>query len=132
MKFGDATLDEVFRQCFKPAVEKTGFDLVRIDEKPKTGLIDDRLRVEIRTSRFVIADLTHGNLGAYWESGYAEGLEKPVIYTCEGRIFEKEKTHFDTNHHLTVPWDYANLAEAAERLEDTIRATLPADAKLSD
>lgn len=132
MKFGDANLDAVFRDCFKPAVTQSGFNLVRIDENPQAGLIDDRLRVEIRSSRFVIADLTHGNLGAYWEAGYAEGLGKPVIYTCEKSIFDKEKTHFDTNHHLTVPWDQTKLADAAQRLKDTIRATLPADARLND
>ena len=26
---------------------------------------------------------THGDPGAYWEAGFAEGLGKPVIYTCE-------------------------------------------------
>jgi len=132
MKFGDPVLDAVYRDCLKPAVAQTGFDLLRLDEKPRAGLIDDRLRVEIRSSRFVIADLTHSNLGAYWEAGYAEGLGKPVIYTCEKSVFEKEKTHFDTNHHLTVPWEQANLADAAQRLKSTIRATLPAEAKPND
>ena len=62
--------------------------------------------MEIRTSRFLIADLTHENPGAYWEAGYAEGLGKPVIYTCEKKKFENQvKTHFDTNHHLTLQWD---------------------------
>jgi hypothetical protein len=132
MEFGDDALDAVFRDCFKPAIAQTGFDLVRLDEKPKAGLIDDRLRVEIRSSRFIVADLTHKNLGAYWEAGYAEGLGKPVIYTCEQEVFNREKTHFDTNHHLTVPWDQANLADAAQRLKDTVRATLPLESKLND
>jgi len=132
MKFGDPVLDAVYRDCLKPAVAQTGFDLLRLDEKPRAGLIDDRPRVEIRSSRFIIADLTHRNLGAYWEAGYAEGLGKPVIYTCEKSVFEKGNTHFDTNHHLTVPWEQANLADAVQRLKDTIRATLPAEAKLND
>ena len=66
-----------------PAVASAGFDLVRLDEDPQAGSIDERLRVEIRKSRFLVADLTHGNPGAYWEAGFAEGLGKPVIYTCE-------------------------------------------------
>jgi hypothetical protein len=132
MKFGDTTLDSVFRDCFKPAVAQTGFNLVRLDEKPSAGLIDDRLRVEILSSRFLIAELTNDNLGAYWEAGYAEGLGKPVIYTCEKGFFNHAKTHFDTNHHLTVIWDNTGLNEASESLKATIRATLPADAKLTD
>ena len=50
-------------------------------------MIDDRLRVEIQSARFLIADLTHENRGAFWEAGYAEGLGKPVIYTCEESVF---------------------------------------------
>ena len=41
------------------------------------------MRVQIRASRFVICDLTHGNRGAYWEAGFAEGIGRPVIFVCE-------------------------------------------------
>ena len=82
MKFGDSVLDGIVNEIFRSAVRDTGFDLRRLDDVPQAGLIDDRLRVEIQSSAFVIADLTHDNLGAYWEAGYAEGIGKPVIYTC--------------------------------------------------
>jgi hypothetical protein len=49
MKYGDTTLDSVVDKAFRPALRKTGFSLQRLDEAPKAGLIDDRLRVEIRT-----------------------------------------------------------------------------------
>ena len=134
MEYGDPELDGVVDDYFKDAVRHTGFELFRLTEKPKAGLIDDRLRVEIRNSKFIIADLTHGNAGAYWEAGYAEGLGKSVIYTCKKEVFESEKTqpHFDTNHHLTVRWDGANMQEAVDVLKATIRATLPDEAKLTD
>ena len=99
---------------------------------PKAGLIDDRLRVEIRTSRFLIADLTHENAGAYWEAGFAEGLGKPVIYTCEKSKFDTAKTHFDTNHHLTVFWSTDEFPSFEEKLKATIRATVPDEAILQD
>lgn len=132
MKFGDADLDKILKDIFKPAAKQAGFDLMKLEDEPIAGLIDDRLRVEIQSSDFIIADLTHDNLGAYWEAGYAEGLHKPVIYTCEKEKFETEKTHFDTNHHLTIIWDKNNPAEAGERLKATIRATLPQLAKQED
>jgi hypothetical protein len=132
MKYGDTPLDKLFEDVFRPAVKQTGFDLFRLIDRPKAGLIDNRLRVEIQTSRFLIADLTHENAGAYWEAGYAEGLGKPVIYTCEKNKFETCKTHFDTNHHLTLQWDSSGSTEMVEELKATIRATLPAEAKLTD
>ncbi len=133
MQYGKGDLDAIVENVFKPAVKQTGFDLSRLDDPNQpAGLMDDRLRVEIRTSRFLIADLTHENRGAYWEAGYAEGLEKPVIYTCEKKKFRELQTHFDTNHHLTILWDSDEPEKAGEKLKSTIRATLPAEAKLTD
>jgi hypothetical protein len=82
MQFGDAEFNRVVNDCFKLAVEATGFELRLLTDGQPAGLIDDRLRVTLRTARFVIADLTHANNGAYWEAGFAEGLGRPVIYTC--------------------------------------------------
>lgn len=132
MPFGNAELDIIVEEHFKPAVKATGFNLKRLDDGQPAGLIDDRLRVEIRQSRFLIADLTHENRGAYWEAGYAEGLGKPVIYTCRRDVFDDKTkgTHFDTNHHLTVVWETGRMPEAIEKLKATIRATLPEEAKL--
>lgn len=133
MKFGDSDVDNIYHNHFKPAVEKTGFVLKRLDERQPAGSIDDQLRLEIRQARFLIADLTHGNNGAYWEAGFAEGLGKPVIYTCRRDIFDNgQGTHFDTNHHLTVTWSLDNIEKAVGLLKATIRATFPGEAILSD
>ena len=133
MKFGDSQLDSVFNDVFKQSAKQAGFDLFALNEVLRAGLIDDRLRVEIQASDFLIADLTHDNNGAYWEAGYAEGMGKPVIYTCEKLKFKSKKTtHFDANHHLTVLWDRADLSKAGEELKATIRATLPHLAKMND
>lgn len=132
MKFGDPELDRIVNQVFRPAVAATGFELRILSDASPAGLIDDRLRVEIRRSRFLIADLTHRNPGAYWEAGFAEGLGKHVIYTCKADVF-KDVAHFDTNHHLTVMWhDGADSEPVAEALKATIRATLPDEARLDD
>lgn len=127
MKFGDEELNSVVENIFRKAVAKTGFELRILTDVPKAGLIDDRLRVEIRRSRFLIADVTHNNPGAYWEAGFAEGLGKPVIYTCKQEAFEAGASHFDTNHHLTVMW-HEDVDQVAEDLKATIRATLPSEA----
>jgi hypothetical protein len=134
MQFGDAQLDAFYRDYLRAAVAATGFELRRVDEEQPAGLIDDHLRVKIRQARFLIADLTHNNRGAYWEAGYAEGLGKQVIYMCRKDVFEDKSlgTHFDTNHHLTVIWDLANIPQSVQRLKDTIRATFPAEAVMED
>jgi hypothetical protein len=47
-------------------------------------------------------------------------------------MFKTRGTHFDTNHLHTVLWDSTSPGEAAEELKNTIRATLPDEAKMSD
>ena len=106
--------------------------LFRLDEEPKAGLIDDRLRDAIRSSRFLVADLSDENPGAYWEAGYAEGLGKPVIYTCARNVWQGKATHFDTSHYRTVIWDLSAGAEARRDLVAAIRATLREEARMSE
>ncbi len=129
MPFGNQEVKEIVDRIFRTAVEQTGVRLKRLDDEPAAGQIDDRMRVEILRSRFVIADLTDENRGAYWEAGYAEGLGKPVIYTCHKGYFDaKGGTHFDTNHRQTVLWESTNEEKAAEDLKASIRATFPFEA----
>ncbi len=132
MKFGDAELDRVVEEYFKPAVARTGFELRKLSDKQPAGLIDDQIRAAILSGRFVIADLTHGNHGAYWEAGYAEGLGRPVIYSCEYDVWNDKKTHFDTNHLVTIIWNRSDLDKAGNDLTATIRATLRAEARQTD
>jgi hypothetical protein len=58
MKYNDAEPDAFFRDYPKPAVAAVGFDLRRNDEAPEAGLIDNRMRVQIRARRFVVCDLS--------------------------------------------------------------------------
>ena len=132
MPFGNETLDKIYLNQLKPAVEETGFSLMRLDERPKMGIIDNHMELAIRKSKFVLAELTDRNPGVYWEAGFAEGMSKPVIYLCERSVFEKERTHFDTNHRQTVPWSEATIVKDMDSLKSIIRVTFPGEAKLED
>ena len=125
MQFGEAELDDFVRDVVKPEVKNaTGCDLVALSDVATAGIIDNILRVKIRDAKFVIADLTHDNRGAYWEAGYAEGLGKPVIYICETTKFDEKKTHFDTNHCTTVPWSRNDDSGFRKRLTATLHRSL--------
>jgi hypothetical protein len=127
MSFSNDVLTKIVADHFVPAVKEAGFDLIRLDDRPKAGLIDNRMRVELRTAKFIVCDLTDENRGAYWESGFAEGAGKPVFYTCEKSKFERTKSHFDTEHLFTVKWNKADPAKAAEELKSAIRNEFPAE-----
>jgi nucleoside 2-deoxyribosyltransferase len=131
-QFQNEELDDVVEKCLRPAVEQTGFELRPVTQK--AGLIDATIEDEIRRCKFLLADLSDDNGGAYWEAGFAEGLGKPVIYICHQKTpdgFEK-KTHFDTDHRHTVRWDLSNLDGTARQLKAVIRNTLLGEAKQDD
>jgi len=127
MKFGDTELEVLVNEVIKPGIEeRLGLIIERVDENPRAGVIDNIMRQHIQDAAFVVADLTHGNLGAYWEAGYAEGLGKPVIYICSKEAFGNPETkpHFDVNHCQTVMWENGQEKQFLDQLAATIRNSL--------
>ena len=122
----DVELDAFVRDVVKPAAkEATGHELVDLRDVSKAGLIDNLMVTTIRDAKFVIADLTHDNRGAYWEAGYAEGLGKPVVYICSKKKFnDGQGTHFDTNHYTTVQWSMDDVASFRQELIAPLRRSL--------
>ena len=122
MPFNKSDLDEVWLPKLRRAVAETGFSLKRVDDEPKPGLIDIRMREQIKQARFLIVELTHANSGAYWEAGFAEGLGTPVIYTLKEGA---DKAHFDVEHSWRISWREDNMEDALKRLKATIRNEFP-------
>jgi hypothetical protein len=131
-KFGNAAVTRMVDECVRPAVRRTGFELRILTDAQGAGLIDNQMRAALLAARFVISDLTQDSHGAYWEAGFGEGRGIPVIYMCEKAEWEKDKTHFDTNHMATIIWDSSTLQKAEDDLVAMIRATLRAEAKQTD
>ena len=113
MWFGDE-MDEVYENGIRPAIEATGYSPVRIDRQEFVGKIGDEIIAEIRRSRFLVADFTHGDDGArggvYYEAGFAHGLGLQVIFTCHKDLIDE--VHFDTRQFNHIVWeDYDDLCE---------------------
>jgi hypothetical protein len=122
-QFDNPDLDVAFKVFLGQAVAETGYKLRTVTQR--AGLIDAIIEDEIRRCRFLIADLSDDNPGAYWEAGFAEGLGKPVIYISRAKDGKLMKhTHFDTNHRHTVAWDLDAPEDSAARLKAVIRNTL--------
>ena len=126
MWFNEAT-DALYDRAIAPAVRAAGYQPLRIDQKPDfLGKIDDQIIAEIRRSRFVVADFTHGDGGVrgsvYYEVGFAQGLDVPVIFTCrDDQLYD---LHFDTNHFLHLSWPRGHAEALIEPLKNRIMANL--------
>lgn len=120
----DDTMKLVYDEGIAPAIRDAGYEPVRIDRKEHNNKIDDEIIAEIRRSRFVVSDFTQGASGArggvYYEAGFAQGLNMPVIFTCRNDMIDK--VHFDTRQYNHIIW--ATPEELRERLAKRISATL--------
>ena len=124
LQFNDPTLDDLLATTKATVRDEMGYDLIDMRDIEQAGLIDNIMRDQIADAAFVLADLTHANPGAYWEAGYAEGLGKPVVYTCRKDVFDQGDTHFDTNHCTTIPWTSDDPDGFCDRLIATLRRSL--------
>lgn len=125
MEFGESQLEKMVSEQIKPTIRRSfNVEVNTARDVAQAGLIDEIIRDQIRNATFVLSDLTHGNNGAYWEAGFAEGVGVPVIYTCEKRVFEEESTHFDTNHLTTVMWSIDQLDKFRADLIAAVSNTL--------
>lgn len=125
MWFGDE-MKEHFEKGIRPAIENLGYDVFKIDEKPDVDKIDDEIIGEIRRSRFLVADFTHGSAGArggvYYEAGFAYGLGLTVIRSCRKDIMDRNELHFDVRQHYHIAWETSE--QLRDGLERRIRALI--------
>ncbi len=109
------------RETIKKAITANGFMPRIMDEIEHNHQIVPEMLYEIRNARFVIAELTGHNNGAYFEAGYALGCGKEVIQVCNKSKFG-EDGHFDVKQINTVMWE--NQDDLFARLDARIKATI--------
>jgi len=118
MAFNEQT--KPYRDAIKRALNTTGFKPIIIDEEHLASdkTIPDSILSGIKKSKFCVADFTCHRNGVYFESGYAVGLGKPVIYLCEEKEFKK--AHFDIKQLQHII--YTTSDDLEKRLTEKIEA----------
>lgn len=109
------------REQIKAAIIECQYEPIIMDELEHNGQIVPEMLYQIRQAKFVVADLTHKNNGAYYEAGYALGNGKPVIQLCRSDEFNGSG-HFDVKQVCTILWN--SESEIKDKLVDRIRATI--------
>lgn len=112
------------REAIRQGIIDAGFSPEFMDEIIHNRQIVPEMFRLIRESKFLIMDISEPNYGAYYEAGYALGLGKEVIITCdkeaknrtlteEEKKFEKYlRPHFDIAQKQILFWnDYNDLSK---------------------
>ena len=111
-------MNEAYNDGIALGIRDSGYKPFRIDKKEYIDRIDDHIIAEIKRSKFLVADFSHGDDGVrgsvYYEAGFAHGLNIPVIFVCR----KGSALHFDTNHFNHIFW--TGPEELRKRLRDRI------------
>jgi nucleoside 2-deoxyribosyltransferase len=118
MSFSQETKE--IREAIRDALKNTGYDTILVDELhiDSDTTINDKIIAELKGAKFCIADFTEQKSGVYFESGFALGQGKPVIYCCNETDFKN--SHFDTKHFAHIL--YKEPFELKEALVNKINA----------
>ena len=120
----DKSMDDVYEKAIEPAIEKSGYKPLKINNKEYNNKIDDEIIKDIKRSRFLISDFTcekdkvRGSV--YYEAGFAHGMGIPVIFMCKED--SEDSLHFDTRQYNHIIWK--NNDDLKKKLYDRIGATI--------
>lgn len=97
-------LDDVY-DAYKDCFSRFSITAVRANDIEHEGVITQRIIEEIKTSEFLVGDLTNARPSVYYEIGYAHSLGRRVI------LYRKKNTsvHFDLAGY-NCP-EYKNMQE---------------------
>jgi nucleoside 2-deoxyribosyltransferase len=118
------SLDEVYDLGIKVAIMADCQlpEPLRVDKEQHNDKICERILANIRRCQFMIADFTFQRPGVYFESGFALGLNRPVIWCCRDDHFDKLPESFDTRQYNHIKW--SNPSDLRGQLADRIQATI--------
>ena len=104
--------------AIKRASDSHGIGAIRVDEIEHSGKITELILEKIKTSRFIVCDITSERPNVYYELGFAHGIKKEVILVAK----QDTAVHFDIKDYNII--FYKNNTELEARVARRIGETL--------
>ncbi|KAA9263526.1 hypothetical protein [Streptococcus anginosus] len=111
--------DVILKHIIKPVCEQFGYEVVRVDQLKTVDRIDHTIIEYLETAELVIADMTEHNANAFYEFGYRQATNLPLIPMIE----ESESIPFDVATLRTIKYvtnDLDKVEIIKERLSETV------------
>ena len=112
--------DNVYRYLIAPVCEELGYRPVRVDHVNAVDNINETVINYLKTAPIVIADMTEHNPNAFYELGFRQARELPLVPI----IKVGERLPFDVITTRTVFYDtdVAKIEESKENLKAKIQS----------
>jgi CheY-like chemotaxis protein len=111
MPFDDELYD-TYLFGIKETLNNIGYHCFRIDEQIFNDAIIEKIKESIKTSDYIIADLTNSNPNVFYEVGFAHAIGRNVILIANSTLDLK----FDLQHIRTIIYD-GKINKLREELE---------------
>lgn len=112
--------DKVYKYLIAPVCEELGYKPVRVDHVNAVDNINETIINHLKTAPMVVADMTDHNPNAFYELGFRQALELPLVPIIEtgGRI------PFDVITTRTVFYDtdVSKIEESKSNLKAKIQS----------
>jgi hypothetical protein len=117
-----ALFDRIWDQVIRKAAEAEGFNPIRIDEVAGPNPILADIKRHVAEAAVVIAEITPLNANVFYEVGYADALNKPLILLAHAGT----KLPFDIQGYRTVFYEdvIGGEVKLAENLRKQLKAIL--------
>ena len=121
MQFNTPAYEQVFSHVIKPVCEDREVGLLpyRADFTHMPGSVIDDIQRQIQESYVVIAEITPINASVFYEVGYADALQKPVVLIADQSV---KQLPFDVRMSRTI--FYENKIGGKELLQQTLKKFL--------
>ncbi len=118
--------DTLYREVILPVARNLEFDIVRIDEIARPGIIIEDVQRQIEAADAVVAEISTQNPNVFYELGYAHALRKPAVLLW--RRQEGQAMPFDVSGYRAVFYDdsIGGKRTVERNLEQQLKAILGA------
>ena len=112
--------DNVYKYLIAPVCEELGYRPVRVDHVNAVDNINETVINYLKTAPMVVADMTDHNPNAFYELGFRQALELPLVPI----IKVGERLPFDVMTTRTVFYDtdVSKIEESKENLKSKIQS----------
>jgi hypothetical protein len=119
MQFNTPEYEALYKDVLQPVCEREGLIPYRGDSTYLPGLVIADIKKQIAESRIIIAEISPANANVYYEIGYADALNKPLILIANKNEGLKP---FDVRAYRTI--FYENSIGGKNKVESDLQSYL--------